>query len=94
MDGTLYTVIEFIKKIEYFYSNCKKGKCKMKILFIALICLYIAINIVTAKIMDTKEMKEKFITGQCLVGKIAANIFYAPAWLLKVFKIVIWFMVK
>lgn len=66
----------------------------MKILFIALVCLYAAINIVTAKVMNAKEMKEEFITGQCLVGKIAANIFYAPAWLLKALKVIIWFMVK
>ena len=66
----------------------------MKILFIALVCLYAAINIVTSKVMSAKEMKEDFIDGQCLVGKIAANIFYAPAWLLKALKVVIWFMVK
>lgn len=66
----------------------------MKILFIALVCLYAAINIVTSKVMSAKEMKEEFITGQCLVGKIAANIFYAPAWLLKALKVIIWFMVK
>lgn len=66
----------------------------MKILFIALVCLYAAINIVTAKVMSAKEMKEEFITGQCLVGKIAANIFYAPAWGLKALKIIIWFIVK
>lgn len=66
----------------------------MKILFIALVCLYATINIVTAKVMNAKEMKEEFITGQCLVGKIAANIFYSPAWLLKALKVIIWFMVK
>lgn len=66
----------------------------MKILFIALVCLYAAINIVTAKVMNAKEMKEEFIIGQCLVGKIAANIFYAPAWMLKALKVIIWFMVK
>lgn len=66
----------------------------MKIFIIAVICLYAAINIVTAKVMNAKEMKEEFITGQCLVGKIAANIFYVPAWLLKALKVVVWFMVK
>ena len=66
----------------------------MKIFIIAVICLYAAINIVTAKVMNAMEMKEEFITGQCLVGKIAANIFYAPAWLLKALKVIIWFMVK
>lgn len=66
----------------------------MKIFIIAVICLYAAINIVTAKVMNAKEMKEEYIDGQCLVGKIAANIFYAPAWLLKALKVIIWFMVK
>lgn len=66
----------------------------MKIVLISIICLYAAVNIVTAKVMNIREMKENFITGQCLVGKIAANIFYAPAWLLKALKVIIWFMVK
>lgn len=66
----------------------------MKIFIIAVICLYAAINIVTAKVKSAKEMKEEYINGQCLVGKIAANIFYAPAWLLKALKVIIWFMVK
>lgn len=66
----------------------------MKILFIALVCFYAAINIVTSKVMNAKEMKEEFIDGQCLVGKIAANIFYAPAWALKALKVIILFMVK
>lgn len=66
----------------------------MKIFIIAVICLYAAINIVTAKVMSAAEMKAEYINGQCLVGKIAANIFYAPAWLLKALKVIIWFMVK
>ena len=66
----------------------------MKILVIAGICLYAAINIVTAKVKSAAEMKEEYIDGQCVVGKIAANIFYAPAWLLKALKVIIWFMVK
>ena len=66
----------------------------MKIFIIAVICLYAAINIVTAKVKSAKEMREEYINGQCLVGKIAANIFYAPAWLLKALKVIIWFMVK
>lgn len=66
----------------------------MKILIIALVCLYAAINIVTAEVMSPKEMKAEYVTGQCLVGKIAANIFYAPAWALKALKVIILFMVK
>lgn len=61
----------------------------MKILFIAFICLYIAFNIVTSKLLTAKEMKNKFIDGQCIVGKIAANAFYSVAWLLKGIKFVI-----
>lgn len=55
----------------------------MKILIIALICLYVAFNCVTAKLIGAKEMKHRFIDGQCIVGKITANLFYLPAWLLK-----------
>ena len=66
----------------------------MKILVVIVVCLYISVNIVTAKEMSAKEMKDDFIDNQCLVGKIAANIFYAPAWLLKALKVIIWFMVK
>ena len=33
--------------------------------------------------LATKEMANKFIKGQNVVGRIATNIFYAPAWLLK-----------
>ena len=29
------------------------------------------------------EMAGKFIAGQNVVGRIATNIFYSPAWLLK-----------
>ncbi len=55
----------------------------IKILEIIFICLYFAFNILTAKLYTAKRMQDEFITGQCLVGKICANLFYAPAWLLK-----------
>lgn len=61
----------------------------MKILMLAIICLYLAINIVTAKMIDAKEMKKHFIDGQCSIGRIAANVFYAPAWLLKLIRIIV-----
>lgn len=66
----------------------------MKILIIALICLYAAFNLVTAKLKSAKEMKKEFVDGQCIVGKIAANIFYIPAWVLKGLKIAIDVLVK
>lgn len=61
----------------------------IKILEIALVCVYLAFNILTAKLMSAKCMKRSFIDGQCMVGKICTNIFYAPAWLLKGVKAVV-----
>lgn len=61
----------------------------IKVLEIIVICLYLAFNILTANLYTAKKMREKFIAGQCLVGKICANIFYAPAWLLKGIKAVV-----
>lgn len=61
----------------------------MKVLEIIMICVYLAINFLTSKVMTAKSMKKSFIDGQCFVGKICANIFYAPAWLLKGIKIAV-----
>lgn len=61
----------------------------IKIFEIALVCVYLAFNILTAKLMSAECMKRSFIDGQCIVGKICANIFYAPAWLLKGIKTVV-----
>ncbi len=61
----------------------------IKVLEIIVICLYLAFNILTAKLYTAKQMQSEFVTGQCLVGKICANIFYAPAWLLKGIKAVV-----
>lgn len=61
----------------------------MNILIITIICLYIVFNIVTSKMLTAKEMKSRFIDGQCIIGKIAANAFYIIAWLLKGLKFII-----
>lgn len=61
----------------------------IKVLEIIVICLYLAFNILTAKLYTAKQMHNKFVTGQCMIGKICANIFYAPAWLLKGIKTVV-----
>lgn len=44
---------------------------------------YIIFNFVVSSKLGVKDMKMKFIDGQNVVGKIATNIFYAPAWILK-----------
>lgn len=48
--------------------------------------LYIAVNIYTAVSYDPMEMYDRYVKGQCTVGRISAAVFYAPAWFLKVFK--------
>ena len=49
----------------------------------------ITINIFTAAKFSARQMKEHFIDGNCIVGRIAAGIFYAPAWLIKAGKFII-----
>lgn len=66
----------------------------MKAFMIILIILYIAVNLWTAKLMNAREMKQGFIDGQCLVGKVCANIFYIPAWFLKAVRFVVMAVVK
>ena len=61
----------------------------MNILIIVVLCAYLAFNILVAKFLTVKEMQHRFVNGQNLVGKIATNIFYGFAWLLKGLKFVI-----
>lgn len=52
-----------------------------------------AINVITALKFSAKEMKEHFIDGNCVVGRIAAGIFYSPAWIIKAIKFVILYFI-
>ena len=61
----------------------------IKIILIVISFIYIAFNAFTAKMMTAREMKKEFIDGQCQVGRILANIFYLPAWLLKGIRFVV-----
>ena len=54
-----------------------------KVIIITLAAAYIVFNCIISKRMAANEMAGKFIVGQNVVGKIATNIFYSPAWLLK-----------
>lgn len=56
--------------------------------------LWVVCNLITAKTLSGKEMKQGFVQGQCLVGKIFANIFYAPAWILKGVRFVVLSTIK
>lgn len=58
----------------------------IKVLQIVVIAAWLIVNFVTAYAMTAKRMKEEFVDGQCLVGKICANAFYSVAWTLKAVK--------
>ena len=64
------------------------------ILGIFAVLVWAAINICTIKMMSAKQMRDEFIEGQCLVGKICANIFYAPAWFFKGLRFVVLVAIK
>lgn len=59
-----------------------------------LLTVYILINFATAKQMSARSMYSEFVEGQCVVGKICANIFYAPAWFLKGLRAFVLVMIK
>lgn len=61
-------------------------------IFVAVV--WAATNIFTIKMMSAKQMREEFVAGQCLVGKICANIFYAPAWFFKGLRFVVLCAIK
>ncbi len=56
--------------------------------------LYLAVNIWTAVRFDPDEMYDRYVYGQCTVGRISAAIFYSPAWFLKAFKRGVNFIIK
>ena len=60
----------------------------LNIIIGTLAAAYITFNFVVSNRMDIKAITAKFITGQNVVGKIATNIFYAPAWALKGLKFI------
>lgn len=66
----------------------------MRVFLIGLAIAYAVVNFVTAKKFNVWEMKTNYIDGQCLVGKVCANIFYAPAWALKGIRYIVLAAVK
>lgn len=65
-----------------------------KIIFIVITFIYVVFNFITAKLMNAKEMKHEFVDGQCTVGRVFANIFYAPAWFLKAIRFIVLAAIK
>ena len=58
----------------------------IKFLIAVVAVLYFAVNVWTTASYNPADMRERYVEGQCNVGKISAAIFYAPAWFLKLFK--------
>lgn len=58
----------------------------VKIATIVISIAYMVLNVIVSKQWSAKEMRVKFIQGQNIVGAIATNVFYAPAWVLKAVK--------
>lgn len=55
---------------------------------------WVVINLVTAYKRSATEMGRCYVEGQCTVGMICANIFYAPAWFLKVLRAIVVYAIK
>lgn len=53
------------------------------ILEVFILTVWAVYNIFVAATYSVKDMWEDFITAQPTVGKVFANLFYAPAWILK-----------
>ena len=64
-------------------------KLFLLIVFWLLMAFWAIVNGYVAHTMSAVEMRDEFVTGQCTVGRIVANVFYSPAWLLKVVKVLI-----
>ena len=60
-----------------------------KIVLWVFIAFWVIANGYVAHTMSATEMRDEFVTGQCNVGRIFANVFYSLAWLLKVVKVLI-----
>lgn len=66
----------------------------VKVFIVLAIWIVFLINLETAFHFSAREMKNKFIDGQCMVGKICANLFYMPAWFLKGIRFIVVSLVK
>lgn len=59
------------------------------LILIAALLFILVCNLIVSYRYTAQEMHDRFIEGQCLVGKIAANIFYSPAWALKGLRLIV-----
>lgn len=59
-----------------------------------LVAVWCTSNIYVVVTYTAREMKEDFWDEQEVIGKVCANIFYMPAWLLKGIKFVVNLCIK
>ena len=64
-------------------------KLLLSIVFWLLMAFWAFVNGYVGHTMSAAEMRDEFVTGQCTVGLIFANVFYSLAWLLKIVKVLI-----
>jgi len=65
----------------------------LTISMLAITIIIVTINIFTAAKFSARQMKEHFIDGNCVVGRIAAAVFYSPAWIIKGIKFIILYFI-
>lgn len=65
-----------------------------RVLWIIVLIIYAAFNLYVSKVYSMRQMKESFVDGQCAVGRVFTNMFYAPAWILKVFRALVVMLIK
>ena len=65
-----------------------------RVLWIIVLIIYVAFNLYVSKVYSMRQMKEIFVDDQCVVGKVFANLFHAPAWILKVFRALVVMLIK
>lgn len=61
----------------------------VNIIIAAVAALVVICNIFVAVTYTPQQMKNHFIDGQCIVGKVCANAFYGLAWALKGLKFIL-----
>lgn len=65
----------------------------VNIIILVIAFAVIVVNIFTALKFSARQMKEHFIDGNCIVGRVAAGIFYSLAWLIKGVKFIILYFI-
>lgn len=66
----------------------------MKALIVIMTIVWVVSNVVVSKKMSASQLGKMVYSGSCLVGKVFASLFYAPAWFLKGVRVVVLATIK